>query len=266
MRWVAALALLSGCDVVLGLKEQFDAMPDAPLPDAANGCWSVLYQDNDEDGDEHLDGCDNCPAVSNTVQDDSDDDGVGDACDRSDSSREQIAYFRSFSASSHIDGTMAAGGHWTVGGGSLVQDNASVEATLFLPGTFVGARVLVEVRGVSSPTGTKPNREAGVAISLDNARTMGLVCVGRRRFGDTAAVALSRIGMLSNSGLPATLGTSLRLEISAAAMNGMPSCEANSVPPAKLELTGVGPTEGKIGVVTSQSTVEVLSITVITPR
>lgn len=52
--------------------------PDAqaPTPDSSQPC-----SDGDGDGDEHCDGADNCPAVSNPDQADGDRDGVGDVCE-----------------------------------------------------------------------------------------------------------------------------------------------------------------------------------------
>jgi hypothetical protein len=92
---------LSGCDALFQLHHVSspdaairDGLPiDAYTVDAAPGCWSAAYTGN-EDGDEKVDGCDNCPLVPNTDQLDSDGDGVGNVCDANPMlALEKIAYF-----------------------------------------------------------------------------------------------------------------------------------------------------------------------------
>ncbi|HNN90797.1 MAG TPA: thrombospondin type 3 repeat-containing protein [Pseudomonadota bacterium] len=51
----------------------------APGPGQAATCSDMLARDGDGDG--FGDGCDNCPAISNSDQSDGDGDGVGDSCD-----------------------------------------------------------------------------------------------------------------------------------------------------------------------------------------
>jgi hypothetical protein len=69
--WLA----LAGCDQVFGLTPLSSSASDAPPGDALDAT-----AEHDEDGDGRPDSTDNCPLVSND-QLDTDQDGVGDACD-----------------------------------------------------------------------------------------------------------------------------------------------------------------------------------------
>lgn len=51
---------------------------------------------HDEDGDGHLDDCDNCPGVANAAQTDGDGDGIGDACDLHGDSAQRRVRFAGF--------------------------------------------------------------------------------------------------------------------------------------------------------------------------
>jgi len=66
------------CDVCPGHPDGTDADSDG-VPDGCDICPG--HDDNiDTDEDAIADGCDNCPLVSNFYQEDTDNDGIGDAC------------------------------------------------------------------------------------------------------------------------------------------------------------------------------------------
>src|SRR5438128_1284057 len=68
-------ALVAGCGF------SASAPADNPMIDASSGAEMMMPQPGDMDGDGVLDAADNCPAISNTTQDDEDGDHKGDLCD-----------------------------------------------------------------------------------------------------------------------------------------------------------------------------------------
>jgi hypothetical protein len=71
VRWLIWLAVLAGCDGLLGLHK-LDRFGDA-APD------SFVMHDEDHDNIDNT--LDNCPGIYNPLQEDGDHDGVGDVCD-----------------------------------------------------------------------------------------------------------------------------------------------------------------------------------------
>ncbi len=98
---------MCGCDQVFGLVREGD--PDAGAgPDAAQGCWAA-GQSGDEDQDQLLDGCDQCPQDVDTAVTDGDRDGVGDQCDPDLAASNAIIAFDGFA----MDGAWSrASGTW----------------------------------------------------------------------------------------------------------------------------------------------------------
>ncbi|MBA3539478.1 MAG: hypothetical protein H0T79_07590, partial [Deltaproteobacteria bacterium] len=112
----AALVGLVGCDTVFGVEP----LTPPALPDAAD-CTGLTS--NDEDGDQILDGCDNCPMISNPTQEDTDTgvpDGIGDACDP-DPTRSGDRVIASFTFQDPRDGALweRIDGDWAVRSGAF---------------------------------------------------------------------------------------------------------------------------------------------------
>lgn len=111
---VDVMLTAAGCDTVWRLDHVAEARGDGPNRlDCEGGT-------HDEDNDTLPDHCDLCPGIADD-QTDSDSDGVGDACDPSATTQDQLALFISFADDSQtwrmLDGT------WHGDGESLVYDS-----------------------------------------------------------------------------------------------------------------------------------------------
>lgn len=87
---VAFAVMLAGCRI------HFDDVPADAVVVAIDA--PVTLANHDEDGDGRDDAIDNCPHVANVDQQNSDGDGVGDACDPSGTTTETIAFFDPFTS------------------------------------------------------------------------------------------------------------------------------------------------------------------------
>jgi hypothetical protein len=94
-------------------------------------CAATAASQHDEDGDRHVDVCDNCPGIANLDQLDGDGDGVGDVCDpRPSSPGDSMLVFLPFDdASTTADWTTIAG-HWTIKDDAYVQDSGTTFGAL----------------------------------------------------------------------------------------------------------------------------------------
>jgi len=118
-------------------------------------CWNPALADHDEDGDQIVDGCDNCPADSNPDQEDLDHDGVGDACDPRQGPIDHIVFFDGFGAAqldpSWLPVTVGGAPSWSLGSDMVHQTAGSSSAVLELADhTFTAAIVDVRVDTVST--------------------------------------------------------------------------------------------------------------------
>ena len=111
----------TGCDELWGI----DPLPvPSNTPDARFSVPCEQLSTHDEDGDTVSDACDNCPGIPNAEQASAlDEDLVGDACDPSNQSREQIELFISFAAAGDDNAWQNLDGHWFVDGEALVYDS-----------------------------------------------------------------------------------------------------------------------------------------------
>jgi hypothetical protein len=111
LKHALAIALLTGCDVVVGI-DKVGAPPDAPACDRF-----------DEDGDGFGNACDLCPADRDDGTD-TDVDRVGDACDpeRADGV-DRIAFFDGFDANTNP--WVITAGDWQLQNGAFVVPTAT---------------------------------------------------------------------------------------------------------------------------------------------
>jgi len=107
--------VLAGCDTLLKLQQ----VPPIDAPDA--------FIDYDSDGDHVLDGDDNCPAIFNDDQVDTDGDGIGDACDPHPGQHDVIVSSDLFHRPST---TWTSFGTWTMTDGAWTSPDATMGGTL----------------------------------------------------------------------------------------------------------------------------------------
>ena len=115
MRWLPFVVALAGCDVVLGLQEQ------DPGPGPGN-----------EDGDTARDEADNCPGIRNDQGENSDGDGVGDACDPAPTTPgDRILAFYGFDDPDDLAWETASG-NWVVADGQVtITSTQNVSQSFF---------------------------------------------------------------------------------------------------------------------------------------
>ncbi len=126
--WLLYAWALVGCDVVFRIDRLSTSDADAGTStnsmDGSN-LHPCAFGTHDEDGDLYADACDVCPGIADDQADD-DHDGVGNACDPSAATQNEIALFVSFAAGSQ-DWNIVSGS-WTFDGESLIYGGSSVAA------------------------------------------------------------------------------------------------------------------------------------------
>ncbi len=165
--WICCAATLCGCDFVWRLD---DVKPvDAP-PNT-----SCETNTHDEDGDNVFDDCDVCPGIADD-QTDSDHDGVGDACDPSDSTPHMIALFVSFAEPSPIWNPLT--GTWTPDGESIVYESTNLDSygVTIRDGLLPEPPYVVEAHFSIDSLGAYGTLQIGIdADATGNAMTCGLI-------------------------------------------------------------------------------------------
>jgi len=193
-----------------------DADGDAIVDDIDN-CPAIANTDqHDEDGDLIGDVCDNCPHVANAGQEDMgetgnlDPDGVGDACDPSSETREQIALFEPFSGDALPTGWTSNTGTWDVSGDALHQTstNAAAAVLYYSGGTFTTTwfDTSTAVDEVAQPTGANNIRSISTLVRYDGETNSGYICTVVDDLGDPTVARLITLrwdsGVIGGIGAP----------------------------------------------------------------
>ena len=98
VEWALCAVLVAGCDVVWSIDHVGDSTVDSNVDSSGDGpdAGPCELAGHDEDHDGVPDATDRCPGIADPDQQDGDDDGVGNACDLSGSTREKLGLFVSF--------------------------------------------------------------------------------------------------------------------------------------------------------------------------
>ncbi len=147
-------------------------LPDASPPDpdgnddAPPACANAVG--HDEDGDGFDDGCDNCPHVAQTNQDNADGDDLGDACDPHPGETDTIVLFESFAST-------PTGWSLPLTGATVANDQLEIEAlggtseVASFPAMAPGALVIAHVGFEEETNAVQPN--AAVLTNVAGAGT-----------------------------------------------------------------------------------------------
>ena len=163
IRAALLLALLGGCQVILGLDQV----------GAGSGSGTCGPQAHDEDGDGVPDCMDVCPGIAGD-QADSDHDGVGDMCDPQPGKQDMLVKFYAFDNPDDLAQFTPMGGHWFVQDDALVNDEttSNMEDQL-IEGTTRDLPIAIEA-GVTVDT-VEPTPPMGIdsLIALEYTTTTG---------------------------------------------------------------------------------------------
>lgn len=144
-----------------------DAMPDTSttptdtdgdgVADTTDNCPTVANVDQrDHDMDAKGDVCDKCPHIAvSGLEPDSDNDGVGDACDpRMNTAGDSIALFEGFYDATSITGWNTNNGNWSVANGVLTQSSTTSDTQIVVPGNITRAAVTASAKVLQLGSGT----------------------------------------------------------------------------------------------------------------
>ncbi len=256
MRPVALALILSGCELVFPLE---DVARVCPAPRAAV----------DEDGDGVMDADDNCPAVSNVDQNDTDADGVGNACDPHPDLADDLCFF-GFSDAQELSLLETLTTNWEVAGGALNLTARSPRDGIVIRTELSAATVMVRAQALAdTATGFDTPLIGAIAAGRDlRLAPKGIACDVEHTVAAAPTMRLLDAQTLQGPSVPLVFGSdAISILLTTQGPSGKPECTADhGSAPMTLIADGVISQAGQVGVFADNATVAIDSIQVVSPR